>query len=222
MGLQWRKKVTNHFKVLVWCSFLLFCSSCDSRSEEVILLSYNWFDSADKQLSSDTTTITLLENGAINTVEVSKGGQVLFTYKQVYDKDSGLYNFCDGVKVLTHSFYDSLSLYRYCKAKSPFLSEETILVDSKKYSSNGKNFVVFQYKEFNTMQAPFYSYYLDEIGFICYYDFESDIYLKPTYSTKHWDVVKDITQQLVSDSTFFARFILNKASPDFYRGSGYE
>ena len=140
-------------------------------------------------------------------------------YKEKMVKGKGIFNDCNGHFVLTHSFTDTTNRSGYCLSAPPFLNKHVLLIDSKYYDVSGKRYKIYHYAEHNNndSNANYDSFFLENIGFICYYNFDRDDYIICD-STNIRDLpIKQIGHLLVKDSSFFARYTLTKLFPNYYR-----
>ena len=210
-------------KILYICVLVCLLIGCNNIFPKIILhkectiLSFNWYTSKDSIVYPYVYEFKKYALDTLDSVVVYNEGKTYCDYKEKYVKDKGIYRVCNKVLTLTHSFIDTTNDIRFCLIKEPFLNDKVIFSDFKTYNINGKVYKLYQFSEFNGSHSGYNSYYLDGIGFICYYNFDRDDYiLCDSTNIKSLDI-KEITHKLVRDTLFFARYIGAKLMPHFYR-----
>jgi hypothetical protein len=121
---------------------------------------------------------------------------------------------------LTHPFNELNKAEDFCKQVYPFFHKETQFVKSKFYEVNKHQYKVICFSEMSNSAESNITYYLDGFGFICYYDFFSgEMYqCEDAKNTQiKSDVVKGILKQLITDTTFFVKYRIQKLPETNYK-----
>jgi len=158
------------------------------------------------------------DNIANDSILITSHDSVFCSYKRVIDT-SGIYRFCNGQKIKTHSFQDTL-ITEYCRSCLPFLNKNVSFRDKKTYLIGRRQFIVYHFIENTGNHTTYDSYFLKEAGPLCYYSFDRDDYIFCD-SLIGYDItaaeLSELKRDILSDTTFFARFILKRLMPNYYR-----
>ncbi len=213
-------------KLFYYISIILLFIGCENRKNFPALVEkqmkyklYNYTDGAEK----DTIfRLKIYENNGIDSIVVFSGNKNVFSYKYFFDS-LGYHRLCKNEIVITHSLIDTLihTLNVQCDIYPPFQNENIVYRNSKTYRFDENEFKIFHFIEYNRTHSNTYdSYYLENVGPICYYSFDTDQYIicdsLSGFKIDSRDL-RRINSQLLNDSTFFSRYFLNKAMPEFHR-----
>lgn len=206
------------FAILV---LLISNIGCNDRQPKLYskAMIFNRYDKEDSLIKSELFKVNIFAlNNGVDSINVISNNAIYFSFKQIEDS-SGIYRFCKENTIKTHSFLDTL-ITEYCISKPPFLNENVSYRGNKIFSINDKNFKIYHFIENTGNHTSYDSYYLQDVGFICYYSFDKDEYILCD-SLKGYQIkseeMKQISNALVTDTTFFSRYILRKLYPNYHR-----
>lgn len=133
------------------------------------------------------------------------------SFKQVTKAAEGIFRCCGNKLIKVNSFTDKNSHYN-CQ-KTIFRADSVSLEDLKIYYIGKNQFKIYHFHEYSPETGRYETYYLQNFGFIVYYNLWLDEYLLCSSSiSNNYDdqTIQQIGKQLISDTTFFARYILIK------------
>lgn len=199
--------------------FILILSGCReqpySYTKQMI---FNWYNGNDSLIKTDAYKLDIYTNKGFDSIIAITGETVYFTLKQTFDS-SGIYRSCNNEMIKTHSLKDSLKT-EYCKNYPPFINSNVSYRGKKVYLINDKQYSVYHFIESFSNHTSYDSYFVNEGIPFCYYSFDSDSYIFCD-TIKGYDLSKgDIGQlkiKLLSDTSFFARYFLQKNYPNYHR-----
>jgi hypothetical protein len=189
---------------------------CEKEKDKV--LHYSYYDKNGQLLKQDAYLMNYkYQNGEGYLLTITGKWNYIKTkeYKEqlrVKVVDSiGLYFFCDGKYILTHRF-DSVESERFCYNNPPFIQKESYWFGKKSYKLDDRIYEVVRFGQMSSSHTGNTSYYLKNVGFICYY-FDSGSYLlcdKVNGASINQDVLKSINASLINDTTFFMKSIIKE------------
>lgn len=211
------KKMMRKETIYILLIFLLL--SCNKHKNETSDIFYfGLYNGENTKIRGDIFTIKKKKLNLFDSICVFKNGNKVLTFREIYAKNEGISRFIRDKKTLTHSSNDTLTLVtNYYTNYAPFVNKESTLIDKRIYRIKGKSYKIFHYSEFQNAHKSFDSYYLENVGFICYYNFSSDRYILCDSTNIRNLNIKDITGKLIYDKEFFAHFTGAKVLPNYYR-----
>lgn len=210
----------NKLSFIVICGFIIcLISSCNTKTqkEDSITFTFNRYNSNDSIIEKNVFELKKYISKATDSILVYSEGKLYCGYKEKFVQDKGIYRLCDKELKLTHSFSDTINSLELCGYKKPFLNQYVLLLGIKNYNLQGKEYRLYHYAERNNNQSSYDSYYLEGMGFICYYNFDRDDYILSDSITINSIDVRKITSLLVKDTSFFGRYTIAKIFPNYYR-----
>lgn len=179
---------------------------------------YNLYNGYDSILKSDAFELYVFPGNGFDSIIGIANDTLYFKIKQVFDS-AGIYRYCQNIKIKTHSFKDSTKTV-FCKNYPPFINKIVSFRGQKTYQINNKEYTVYHFIESFSNHTTYDSYFVNEIIPICYYSFDRDNYIYCD-SIQGYEINTNELQQLktklLSDSTFFARYLLKKYYPIYHR-----
>lgn len=199
-------------------SVILLLSCNDPKLEKIDTFYFNLYNNKNIIIENNIFTLEKKKLNLFDSVNIFKNNKKVLSFKQAYDKN-GIYRYILNKKTLTHAFNDSTTLYTNYNNKFyiPFINKETTLINKKTYKIGKESYKVFHFSEEQNSHKGFDSYYLENVGFICYYNFDTDKYILCDSTSIKSLKIKEITRNLINDKTFFARFTVAKLFPNYYR-----
>nr|WP_315203608.1 hypothetical protein [uncultured Flavobacterium sp.] len=205
-------------KLILFMSVILLLSCNDPKLEKIDTFYFNLYNNKNIIIENNIFTLEKKKLNLFDSVNIFKNNKKVLSFKQAYDKN-GIYRYILNKKTLTHAFNDSTTLYTNYNNKFyiPFINKETTLINKKTYKIGKESYKVFHFSEEQNSHKGFDSYYLENVGFICYYNFDTDKYILCDSTSIKSLKIKEITRNLINDKTFFARFTVAKLFPNYYR-----
>jgi hypothetical protein len=208
------------FLFVILTIFSLF--SCKKTNlDNTNTLSYTLYNSENKPLKQDFYKLTNYHLKNYDSIVVYMNDKECFSYNQKVVNNKGIYNHSQSNIILTHSFDKKNIETKGLKYYKPFLNKSTTLIDSKKIKIKEVEFKLFHYSEIYNNNTSIDSYYLENIGFICYYNFDTDNYLLCNSISNKSLNIKELGSILVKDTSFFARYTVSKLFPNYHRKSNH-
>lgn len=206
-------------KIIFTLSVILLISCKEPKSEKRSIFYFNLYNNKNILIQKNVFTLESKELNLFDSIYVFKNHEKVLSFKQAYDNENGIYRYILNKKTLTHNFNGSITLGTNYNNKSfaPFINKETTLIDHKTYKIGLKSFKIYHFSEQQSNHKGFDSYFLENVGFICYYNFNTDNYILCDSISNKSIKIKEITSRLVKDETFFARFTVAKLFPNYYR-----
>lgn len=206
--------------ILITIAACLIFGGCIKDSSRIIY--YNKYGDKDQLISKNLFKVKRDFLKGIDSISVFINERFVLSFKEKTVDNQGVFRICDDSLLLTHSFLDTLSTFKYCLNKQPFLNARVKLIGSKEYFVSEKLYKIYSYLEDNGEYSTYFSYYIQGIGVICIYNFGRDEYIVGDSTNIKSIPLKEITNVLVHDTIFFAKHTQKKAFPNFYRTNGYE
>lgn len=205
-------------KIIIFIISVLSLISChEPKTNKTNILYFNLYNNKDINIESNIYTLKRIKLNLFDSIIVFKKKEKVLSYKEVFDKN-GIYRYVLNKKTLTHSLKDSTTLItKYNVSYLPFINKKATLINEITYKLGENNYKIFHYSEVQNNHTSFDSYYLENVGFICYYNFDTDKYILCDSTNIKSLKIKEITSKLVKDETFFARFTVAKLFPNYYR-----
>lgn len=208
----------NNLSFIFICVLVCILGSCNStHKENFTTFSFNWYNNNDSIVDRNVFELKKYNLDTIDSIVVYNESKLYCNFKEKYAKGKGIYRICNKELTFTHSFSDTVNSLKSCLFKKPFLNQYVLLVGIKSYNLQGKEYRLYHYAEHNNNQSSYDSYYLEGIGFICYYNFDRDDYVLCDSTNIKSLEIREITNELVRDTSFFARYTVAKLFPNFYR-----
>jgi len=195
-----------------WLNFflcILLFSHCNSRVKS-ITLNYNKYDYNNALLKKNAATETFksLNNGEIQLTII---GQDEYKKTLIMKEISGrIYWKCDNKFMLSHSIY-AFDKTGSCFSYPPFLNRRVTLNGERVYIIERNSYKVYSFGESTGSESNIETYYIEGIGFFCYYDvglknyfFLSNITGNNKVNEYSLQILKD---KLIHDTSFFARYL---------------
>jgi len=205
--------------IVTYLLFVIGCksnkSSLEKNSKEII---FNWYNGDDSLIKPDLFKLKIYSKIDFDSILTISNDTVYFYFKQSFDT-FGIYRFCNEKKILTHSMNDTL-MSEYCKKYQPFINKNVSYRGSKNYFVNGKMFTIYHFIENSGNHIVYDSYFLNGKIPICYYSFDRNDYIFcDTLLGYEFDngTLKLLKKELLSDTTFFAKYLLQKSYPNYHR-----
>jgi hypothetical protein len=133
-------------------------------------------------------------------------------------KEKGIYQDCDKHLHLLYSFDTTVSTSP-CKSILPHFKTKSIkYVAKKNYIVNKSKYVIWCFAETGEYDRIFFSYYVENIGFVCFCDIsEGDYFVcnKVDGDKYKFIDIKSLSNVIVNDKTFFGNFIIKKEEIDY-------
>ena len=210
----------NKSKIIFLVAMICVFYSCTrAPKKKYTSFLFNLYNNTDNIVNKNAFELTKFNLSILDSIVILNGKNFICNYKEKVVKGKGIYRLCGKNLIITHSFSDTSNSYKFCLIKEPFINNQVLLIGSKKYKIKNAEYKLYYYAEHNGSYSGYSSYYLEGVGFICYYNFGRDDYiLCDSTNIKNLDI-KGITNQLIRDSTFFARFIGKRLIPNYYRPS---
>jgi hypothetical protein len=206
-----RKKILFIFGMML----LLNCNM--SNKSNVVKLYFNFYNNKNVRTETNMYVVERKKIDLFDSVFVYKKNIKVLSFRENMEND-GIYRYINNKKTLSHSLNDSLSLkIDYGVSFIPFINKETTLINKRTYVIRNKHYKIYHYSEVENIHKGFDSYYLENVGFICYYDFDTDRYILCDSTNIKTLKIKEITNELIKDKEFFARFTGARVFPNFYR-----
>lgn len=208
------------FLFVILTIFSLF--SCKKTNlDSTNTFSYTLYNSENKLVKQHFYKLTNYHLRNYDSIVIHMNDKECFTYNQKVVNNKGIYNYSENNIILTHSFDKKNIETKGLKYYKPFLNKSTTLIDYQKIKIKDVEYKLFHYSETYNSNNSIDSYYLEGIGFICYYNFDTDNYLLcDSISNKSLNV-KELGNMLVKDTSFFARYTVSKLFPNYHRKSNY-
>ena len=208
----------NNLNFIFMCVLVCILGGCsNTRKENLISLSFNWYNNNDSIVNRNTFELRKFTLSTIDSVVVYNEGKFYCDFKEKHENNKGIYRVCNNELMFTHSFSDTSNSLKFCLFKKPFLNQHVLLISSKIYNLKGTDYKLYHYAEHNDNKSSYDSYYLDGIGFVCYYNFDRDDYVLCDSTNIESLEIRKITNKLVQDTSFFARYTVAKLFPNYYR-----
>jgi len=210
--------VKRYSKLISWVFLTAACfHSCGNKNTSSIKI-FNLYNTKDSLIKSKIFVQRIFEKDSIDSIVIINNDTIMVSFTQIEDR-TGIFRFCGIEKIKTHSFFDS-SITEFCRSKPPFINRNVSFRGYKNYLINGNEYQLFHFIENTGNHTTYDSYYLKGVGFICYYSFDKDNYILcdsiEGFTIKN-EIIKKINARLLIDTSFFARFILKKSLPDYFR-----
>lgn len=151
--------------------------------------------------------------------DILKNDSVIFKTK-IRTDTIGLSFYCNDKYFLTYSFIVQNKLDGFCKQVYPFFNTETQMVNSKYYEIDDHQYKLKCYSEMSNSVDGNIIYYVDGLGFICYYEvFSGSMYLCEDAKNAQLEsrIVKELVNKLIVDTTFFVTYWKQKVLPTNHR-----
>ncbi|WP_291287867.1 hypothetical protein [Flavobacterium sp.] len=204
-------------KILFVLGMMLFLNCNTSKSDEDNKFYFSFYNNKNVRTKAGMFIVERKKGTLLDSVFVYEKNKKVLSFQENLDKH-GVYRYILNKKTLTHSLNDSLTLsVNYDLSFIPFINKETTLINKKTYMFNQKHYKIYHYSEVQSNHRSFDSYYLENVGFICYYNFDSDNYILCDSTNIESLKIKEVTNQLINDTTFFARYTVAKLFPKYYR-----
>lgn len=205
-------------RILSIFTIVLFMFSCDNlKTKNVETFYFNLYNSKNSNIKNDAYVLISTKLKAYDSINVFVNNKYVFNFNQKEFDSKGIYRYFLGKKKLTHSL-DTLTIkIKEGSYYMPFSNKEVTLINTKTYIGKERQYKVFHYSEMNNSETSFDSYYLEGTGFICYYNFNTDRYILCDSTNIKSLKIKEVTNQLINDTTFFARYTVAKLFPKYYR-----
>ncbi|WP_156129488.1 hypothetical protein [Flavobacterium sp. AED] len=205
-------------RILSIFTIVLFMFSCDNlKTKNVETFYFNLYNSKNSNIKNNAYVLISTKLKAYDSINVFVNNKSVFNFNQKEFDSKGIYRYFLGKKKLTHSL-DTLAIkIKEGSYYMPFSNKEVILINTKTYIGKERQYKVFHYSEMSNSETSFDSYYLEGTGFICYYNFNTDRYILCDSTNIKSLKIKEVTNQLINDTTFFARYTVAKLFPKYYR-----
>ena len=152
-----------------------------------------------------------------DSIIIFKNNEKVLSFTETFDKN-GVYRYILGKKALTHSLKDSSKIItKYNLTYNPFINKGVTLIDKAIYKFGKNSYKIYHYSEVQDNHTSFDSYYLVNVGFICYYNFDTDKYILCDSTNIKSLKIKEVTSRLINDTTFFSKYTIAKLFPKYYR-----
>lgn len=216
-----RMKILKMKKQIITILSIVVLLSCNKQKSDINSVFYfGLYNSKDIEIQDNLFIVEKKKVDLFDSIYVFRNENKVLSFKEGYNERNGLFRFIKNKKTLTHSSNDTLpQITDYNTSYAPFINRETTLIDTRVYKIEGKDYKIFHYSEFQSSHKGFDSYYLENIGFICYYDFSRDNYILCDSTNINRLKINEITKRLINDKDFFARYIGAKLFPNYYRPS---
>lgn len=204
-------------KILFVLGMMLLLNCNTSKSDKDSKFYFNFYSNRNIMTKANMFIVERKKAILFDSVFVYEKNIKVLSFKENLNKN-GIYRYIFNKKTLTHSLNDSLTLsVNYNVSFVPFINKKTTLINKKTYVFNQKYYKIYHYSEVQSNHRSFDSYYLENVGFICYYNFDSDNYILCDSTNIKSLKIKEVTSQLINDTTFFARYTVAKLFPKYYR-----
>ncbi|WP_177735211.1 hypothetical protein [Flavobacterium inviolabile] len=203
-------------KAIITISIIsIFFIGCKNQTDnKTTTKTFNLFGANNELLVKNYQSFQKTSLKNYDSINVFNGNKLVFSFNEKQNS-LGIFKSCNSKFIQSHSF-DTISLANSSCIKPFLISRKTKLINQKEYVFKGEKYHLFHYSEEINSHKSFDSYYIKGIGFICYYNFDTDRYIFAN------DISKDLKNDLISDSTFFARYTVSKLFPKYYRVSHKE
>ncbi|SMP36635.1 hypothetical protein [Flavobacterium hercynium] len=203
-------------KIIFIISVISLISCNKPKLEKTNVFYFNLYNNKDIEVESNIFTLERRKLNLFDSIIVFKKNEKVLSFKETFDKE-GIYRYVLNKKTLTHSLKDSITLTtNYNVSYFPFVNKKATLINKVIYKLGENSYKIFHYSELQNNHRSFDSYYLENFGFICYYNFDTDKYVLCDSTNIKSLKIKEITSRLVKDKTFFARFTVAKLFPNYY------
>jgi len=209
--------MNKNILMFIYALICIFCSCTKAPTKKHTFLLFNLYNNTDSIVNKKVFELTRFPLNKIDSIVIYNKKSYICNYKEKVVREKGIYRSCGKNLILTHSFSDTSNSSKFCLMEEPFINESVLLIDSKKYKIKGVEYKLYYYAENNGSHSGYSSYYLEDVGFICYYNFSRDDYILCDSTNIKTLNIKGITNQLIRDTAFFARFIGKKLIPNYYR-----
>lgn len=191
------------FSILV----LFFLFSCTKGRETVLTYDKYDFNGILIKKESATQTYRYLNNTESElTIIKDSNHKKTIGIKEINDK---IYWKCNNEFVCSHSL-NPVDKTGSCHQWPPFLNKRIKLITSKTYIIANKKYIVYSYGENNGSDSSIITYFLNGVGFICYYYVQGKYYyFLSSFSGIDKSLLPDIKSlktTLVNDTSFFAGY----------------
>jgi hypothetical protein len=212
------KSVRRFLAVIVSLTSLLGSCYYNTSKDTTLLFSHVYSIKKGKPINPFEYQVKKIAGKQYDSISIYHNSTLLGTYKQKEVKSRGLLNICNGKYIITHTFNNRSNSFKYCLSLPPFMNTHISLIGSKIYIVSGRRYRIYHYREFNDVDQDSYdNYFLEDVGYVCYFNFEKDEYLVCDSTNLNNLPIKKITHSLVNDSMFFAKYTNAKLMPNFYR-----
>src|SRR6266540_1551263 len=141
--------------ILIFLLVIFACKNKESNHSYRAML-FGWYSQSDSLIKPMLFRLKVYANDGSDSILITSSDTIFGSYKQTFDS-SGIYRFCNGEKIKTHSFQDTL-ITEYCKSNPPFLNENVSYREKKTYSIGKGQFIVYHFVE-NTGNHTLYDSY---------------------------------------------------------------
>ena len=151
-------------------------------------------------------------------LEVYTNSNLVIRFPIQIVKEKGIYQACHNSMQAFYSFDTTISTFP-CKGILPYFSTKSIKYFAKRnYIINSKKYIVWCFVETGEYDRVFFTYYAENIGFICFCDIsEGDYFICNKIDGNKMGIenIKDLNKAIISDKTFFGNFIIKKEKINF-------
>jgi hypothetical protein len=199
--------------------FLLFLFSCKKSGDQRTLTysSYNFLN----HLISSNAARQVFDHKEKDRYELTITNDSGYRETiQIIEKGNKTYWYCDGKFILSHSLKTSDQTVS-CYNKPPFLNSNIKLIRTKTYFIDNKKYEIFCYSEADSSDLEVTTYFVNDIGFICYCNLATNNYYLLSNVTGEKDIdssnIKAIGNKLVNDTSFFIVHLRKKIPPIIFK-----
>ena len=205
-------------KIILIILTILLISCNRDNSKKTKIFYFNLYNNKNNIIKNNIYTLERKGLNLFDSVYIFKNDKKVLSFKEAYDRKDGIYRYIQNKKILTHTSNDSITLNtNYNVFFIPFINKRTTLINKVTYRVGVDSYKIFHFSEEQSNHTGFDSYYLENVGFICYYNFDTDRYILCDSTNIKSLKIKEVTNQLINDTTFFARYTVAKLFPKYYR-----